>query len=447
MSNIQKLRQVFVGDGSALAANDTAANAVGQLGIIGRDMTAMNPSGADTVSSQASIYLNNTLPDGDFKYSDEIKGASIINYAGKRYSPAKAAVWGVGYQRGAVVTGGNGTVAAGGSIVVAPSTDYVMAIDFNYDKQFYSERPETLRIAFLSAAAATQSTIADQIVSAIDASGFGGAKSGIKVIKAVKVGDGTGAYGLTGASNHGVEIQGLIVNQFANTTYKETIVNFKVSTDNVTGFGATEATKIQFAAAGTGTYNQVYNAEHLALGAEGVLNRTLFPIPTFQFLSNATYTASANVVAAATSATGNVTATLGSDLVSVATSAVGLRAGDLITINSVAYTILRRASATTVILTEAASASYTGTNLKVKYGYNIFNITTQNFTNVPGSGASATSTKSFMIASPSINAAAADPFDRNLDSADTSAESIDIVDILNGWMATTPLAPADVTLD
>jgi len=445
MSNIQKLRQVFVGDGSALAANDTAANAVGQLGIIGKDMTALNPAGGDTVSTQALIYLNNTLPDGDFKYSSEIKGGSVTNYNGKRYSPAREAVWAVGYQRGSVVDGT--TIAPGGSIVAANSTVYTMAIDFKYDKQFYSERPETFRITFTSAAAATQSNIADQIVAAIDASGYGlGSKDGIRVIDGVKVGDGTGAFGLTGATNYGVEIRGLIVDQMNNTTYAETIVNFEVTADNATGFGATTVTELQTMDPGTGTYNQVYNAENLAHGAEGRLNTTKWPIPTQQFLASSTLTTSGNVAAAATTPTGNVTATAGDDDITVATATTGLRGGEVIDIDGTEYKISRIMTATQAVLTSVVSATYTGANLKVKYGYNIFNISTQDYTNVPGSGASATSTKSFMIASPSIDAAAADPFDRTLDAADTSAESIDIMDILNGWMATTPLAPAAVTL-
>jgi hypothetical protein len=443
MGNIQKSKQVFVGSGSALAANNTAANAVGQFAIVGKDMTALNPAGGDTISTQPSIYLSNILPDGDFKYSSEIKGQSVTSYSGKRYSPSRQAIWAVGYQRGSVVDGV--TIAAGGSLVVANSTEYSMAINFLHDKQLYSQRPETLRIVFTSAASATQSNIADQIVNAVNVSGFGSAKNGVKVIKAIKVGNGTGAFGLTSATNFGVELVGLDINQFSNSSYKEVMVNFEVTADNSTGFGASTVTELQKVSRGTGTYTQVYNAENFAQGDEGALNRTKWPTPNYQYLSNSTYRISANVAAATTRPTGNVTATSGSDAITM-TSTLGLRGGDLIDVNGVAYVVSRVATATTAVLSTIATATYTGANLKVKYGYNIFNISTQDYTNVPGSGASATSTKSYIIASPSIDSGAADPFDRTLDSADTSAESLDILDILNGWMATTPLAPANATL-
>ena len=199
---------------------------------------------------------------------------------------------------------------------------------------------------------------------------------------------------------------------------------------------------------GTGTYNQVYNAENFAQGAEGVLNRTKWPIPALTYLASSTLTTSGNVAAAATTPTGNLSAVaVGDDTLTVATATTGIRPGEVIDVDGTEYTVMYVVSSTVLRIVGTATAVYAGgANLKVKYGYNIFNITTQDFTNVDGSGARATSSKSYMIASPSIDASAADPFDRTLDSADTSAESIDIMDILNGWMATTPLAPANVTL-
>lgn len=443
--NTHKVSEIFIGAGAALDANNTSISAITkQTAIVGGDMTTLNPAGGDTITTQPIIYLVNKLANGDLKRSFPIKGTNVSGWAGKHYEPSRRCVWGIGYQRGSIVDGT--TVAASGSINVENSTQYAFRISFKWDKQFYSERQEALDVVFTSAAAATQSNIADQIVNAINNSSFGSQPSGIKCIKAVKVGDGTGAYGQTGATNFGVEIWSLDVNQFQNTSYRELLVNFSVHVDDSTGFETTSCLQIQSMKAGTGTYNQVYNMENFNYGYEGVLNRTKWPIPTLAYLSSSTYVTSGNVAAAATTPTGNVSATIDLDRVSVATATTGLRPGELILINSVAYTIKYIISTTEFVLDTVASATYSGANLQVKYLYNILNIQVDDVTTTPGANVGQFSKKALMIATPAIDAAAADPFDRTLDSADTSAECIDLLDILNAWMTTTPLDPADVTL-
>lgn len=444
--SIHKVSEIFIGAGAALSANNTALPSIAvQTGIVGSDMLTLNPGGNDTISTQPVIYIVNKLANGDFKRSLAVKGTSVIGYKGEHYVPARRCVWGIGYQRGSVVDGV--TTAAGGSIAVNNSTLYEFTIRFKNDKSFYSERPETLRVSFVSSATATQSNIADQIVNAINNSGFGASPAGVKVVKAVKVGDGTGAYGLTAATNFGVEITGLTINQFQNTQYAEELVYFSAHVNDATGFGSgTACTQIQSVKFGTGTYNQVYNMENKFFGSEGVLNRRLWPVPVLSYLASSTAILSGNVAAAATTPTGNVTAVSGEDVVTVATATTGLRPGELIDVNGVAYEIKYILSSTEFVLTAPASASYTGANLKVKYLYNIINITVEDKTLQDGSGVGQLSQKSIFIATPAINTAAADPFDRTLDSNDTSAECLEILDILNGWMATTPLAPAAVTL-
>lgn len=443
--SIQRVSEIFIGAGAALSANNTALASIAvQTGVVGQDMTTLNPAGGDTISTQPTIYLVNKLANGDFKRSLPVRGTSVTGYKGAHYTPSRRAVWGIGYQRGSIVDGT--TVAASGSITVSNSTDYHFSIVFTNDKGFYSERPEVLDVVFTSSSSASQSNIADQVVNAINGSSYGSSVSGIKELVAVKVGNGTGAYGLTGASNFGVEITGLIINQFQNTQYLEQLVNFSVFVDSASGFELTPATQIQSMKAGTGTYNQVYNLENEYFGFEGVLNRTLFPIPVLSYLSSSTYVTSGNVAAAATTPTGNISTTINLDLATVATATTGLRPGEIIDINGTQYEIKYVVSTTTFVLTAVAAATYSGANLKVKYLYNILNINVSDVTRQDGSGVGQFSAKSITIATPAIDAAAADPFDRTLDSADTSAECLDLLDILNGWMATTPLAPAAVTL-
>lgn len=454
--SIHKVNEIFIGAGSALSANNTALNAIAvQTGIVGQDMTTLNPAGGDTISTQPSIFLVNKLANGEFKRSFPIKGTSVTGYKGEHYDPSRRCVWSVGYKRAnlslATADGAAGSrafTAAGGSIEVNNSTVYTMSVLFKNDKIWFSERPERLSIQFTSSAAATQSNIADQIVNAINNSPYGSQPSGIKCIKAVKVGDGTGAMGLTGASNYGVEMWGLSINQFLNTQYGEELVNFSVAVDDASGFETTACSQISALKYGTGTYTEVYNMENKFYGNEGVLNRRAWPVPTLAYLSSSTLTSSANVAAAATLPTGNVSAVaVGDDVLTVATATTGLRPGEIIDVNGVEYEILYLMSATTFRIVDTATAIYAGgAALKVKYGYNIINISVTDTTFQDGAGVGQFSSKGIYIATPAIDAAAADPFDRTLDSADTSAECLDLLDILDAWMATTPLAPAAITL-
>ena len=445
--NTINVNEIFIGNGAALDANNTNIAALTkQTAIVGADMTALNPAGGDTITTQPVIYLVNKLADSTLKRSFPLKGTSVTSYKAEHYAPARRCVATVGYQRGSVVDGV--TTAASGSIEVNNDTLYNLSIRFKWDKQFFSERPEMLRISFTSAAAATQLSIANQITSLINNSPYGSQPTGIKVIKAVTIGNGTGIYGLTGASAYGVEMWGLDVNQFQNTTYAPLYVYFSAQVDDASGFGTTTTSSlVQTMDPGIGTYNQIYTRENYNYQFEGVLNRTKWPIPTLAYLSSATFVTSGNVAAAATSPTGNVTTVINEDVVTVVTSTAGLRPGEIIDIDGVQYEIKYILSATKFVITTPATASYgAAANIKVKYLYNVFTITTSDVTTGAGANMGMFANKGIMIATPSIDAAAADPFDRTLDSADTSAECLDLLDILNAWMATTPLAPAAPTL-
>jgi hypothetical protein len=445
--NTINVNEIFIGNGAALDANNTNIAAITkQVAIVGSDMTTLNPAGGDTITTQPVIYMVNKLANGDLKRSFPLRGTSITSYKAEHYAPARRCVASIGYQRGSIVDGT--TVAAGGSIEVNNSTIYSFTVRFKWDKQFYSERPEILRGTFTSSAAATQLSVATQIAAAINSSPFGSQPAGIKVIKAVVIGDGTGVSGLTGATNYGVEMWSLDVNQFQNTTYNPLYVYFSAQVDDASGFGTTTTTSlVQTMDPGMGTYNQIYTKENYNYQFEGVLNRTKFPIPALAYLSSSTFVTSGNVAAAATTPTGNVTAVINEDVVTVATATTGLRPGEVIDINGVQYEIKYILSATKFVITVPATASYgPAANIKVKYLYNVFTITTSDVTTGAGANMGMFANKSVMIATPSIDAAAADPFDRTLDAADTSAECLDLLDILNAWMTSTPLAPANPTL-
>lgn len=248
-NNTNRVQQIFISDGTALPIDNAATSAVtaGKIGIYGQDMRALNPAGGDTITTQPYIYIMESKTDsngvGYLKRTGRIDGANIISYTAKKYAAEKRSVYAIGHSR----------LTGVGTIEVNNDTDYKFAVRFKNDKQLYSERPEVLSVLFTSAAAATQLTIATQITSAINNSAYRGQ------IKAVTVGDGTGVYGLTGATDYGVEIWGLDVPLNLSTTYTHNQVYFSVSVLDASGFGtSTTCTEIQAMDPGNGTYAQVY---------------------------------------------------------------------------------------------------------------------------------------------------------------------------------------------
>lgn len=421
-NNLHRVQNIFISDGSALPANDAAVTSVtvGKIGIYGQDMKALNPTGADTFTTQPFLYFLESKTDANgvnyLKKSFRVDGGNVTKYEGESYVPAKRAVWAIGYNR----------ALATGDIEVNNSTVYQYSIRFKDDKHLYSERPEVLRVTFTSATAATQLTIATQIAAGITGSAFKGQ------ITAVVVGDGTGAYGLTGATNYGVEIWALDVAQFLNTTYTGRQVYFSVHVDDSTGFeSTTECAEIQAFAAGSGTYNLVYTAENFDYQYEGVLNRRLWPIPTLDYSATSTLILSSAI--AETAAT-----TIGLDVVTFsATVAAKIRAGEKVEIDGVNYEIKYFVSATVAVLTSVATTTNATGAVKVRLKYDTITIEFNDVVNTP-TGVNAVANKSIVIAVPAIDTGGA----YNA----MSAAGTDVTDILNGWMPTTPRAFATVTI-
>jgi len=413
--SIHKVTNIFVGNGSALEANVSTLTP-GKLGVFKANQTALGALDTYVASSATeAIQISETFADGTFKKSMWINGRSVIGARSESYAPAQREVWAIGHNRK------TGT----GTIEVNNATEYTFSIRFKNDKSLYSERPEVLRGNFISGAAATQLSIATQIADAINVSGF---KS---LVEAVVVGDGTGVYGLTAATDYGVEITAKDIEQFQSSTYKENRVYFSVHVDDSTGFGATTTcTQIQANSYGEGTYKAVYNKENFDYQYEGLVNRRLWPTQQVKFNVNSTPVLSANV----TGVTGNVTTVINQDVVTVGTDTAILRAGELIDINGVAYEIKYIIDTTKFVITAPASANYgAAANLKVKYFYDVFIIEFNDNSFTTGADVISQARKSVYIATPAIDAGGA--------YNSVSTEGTALRTNLNAWLATTPAAP------
>lgn len=425
--NTNRVSEIFIGDGTTLDTDGTSISALAaQLNIVGGNMTAAK-GGSRTITTDENLFIINKLANGDLKRSFQIKGLNITAFKAESYVPATKEVWAIGYDR----------KATSGSIVVNNATQYDFSIRFKWDKRMYSERQELLRGQFTSSSSATQSNIADQIVNTINNSAFGSSAAGIKVIKAIKVGDGSGAYGLTAATNFGVEITALDVNQFANTTYDFHQVRFSVHTLDASGFDTTNCEQIQAADPGNGTYEQIYNLENYFYQYEGVLNRTKFPIPTLAYLSSA-----AGVTSGAFTLTSANTS--GYDTVTFSNSAMATQcpAGSKVNIDGVDYEIKYYIDSTHGVLTSAATTTNATGVVKGKAWYDVINILVSDVVTTAGANVGQFSKKAIMIATPAIAAGATG------NSAMTTAPTgtSDLVTLLNAYMTTTPGAFANISI-
>lgn len=411
---IHKVTNIFVGNGSAL---ETTVNTLtpGKLGVFGSNQAILATAYAAGGPAD-SIQFSETFADGSFKKSMWINGKSVDVARSESYAPAQRQVYSIGYNR----------LLAAGSIVVNPSTEYTATILFKNDKAFYSERPEALRVQFTSSATATQLSIATQIAGAIN---NGAQKS---QITAVVVGNGTGAFGLVGAVNYGVEITAKSIEQFASSTYKENRVYFSVHVDDSTGFGSTDAAEIQGNTYGEGTYTSIFNKEMFDYQYEGLLNRRMWPVQTVKLNANSAPVLSSAIVP-------TVAGTIGEDQVTFnATVAAILRAGELVELAGVNYEIKYFISATVAVLTTPLTATIVAGVVKVRMGYDIIVIqfTDTNFTT--GADAVNQAKKAIYIATPAINAGGA--------YNSLSTEGTALVSILNTWLATTPANPLPLVL-
>jgi len=419
--SIHKVTNIFVGNGSALEANVNTLTA-GKLGLFNSNQ-AILASAYSAGGAADSIQFSETYSDGTFKKSMWINGRSVVSARAEAYAPAQREVWTIGYNR----------KTAAGTIEVNNSTIYTAAIRFKNDKSLYSERPEVLRVEFTSAATATQLSIATQAAAAINNSGFK------TLVSAIVVGDGTGVYGVTGATNYGVEITAKDIEQFQSSTYKENRVYFSVHVDDTTGFGdTTTCTQIVANSYGEGTYNQVYNKENFEYQYEGLSNRRLWPTQNAKLKVSST--------AILSGATGiNVSGTSGEDVVTFAADISGfIRTGELVELDGANYEVKYiNAAGTSVWLTSPLTASIlAGDKAKVRCFYSVIVITFADNTFTSGADVQALAQKSIYIATPAINTNALWTVSAAASLTTSSTEGASLISKLNTWLATTPAAPA-----
>lgn len=422
--SIHKVTNIFVGNGSALEANVNTLTA-GKLGLFNSNQ-AILASAYSAGGAADSIQFSETYSDGTFKKSMWINGRSVVSARAEAYAPAQREVWAIGHNR----------KTAAGTIEVNNSTVYTAAIRFKNDKSLYSERPEVLRVEFTSSATATQLSIATQAAAAINNSGFK------TLVSAIVVGDGTGVYGLTGATDYGVEITAKDIEQFQSSTYKENRVYFSVHVDDTTGFGdTTTCTQIVANSYGEGTYNQVYNKENFEYQYEGLSNRRLWPAQAAKLKVSST--------AILSGATGvNVSGTSGEDVVTFAADISGfIRTGELVELDGANYEVKYiNVAGTSVWLTSPLTATIVaGDKAKVRCFYSVIVITFADNTFTSGADVQALAQKSIYVATPAINTGAAWTVSAAASLTTSSTEgnaTTGLLKKLNDWLATTPAAPA-----
>lgn len=402
---MHQVQNIFVSNGTAFPANDSQISAltVGKVGIYGIDATALNPAGTDTVATQPEITVFQANGDSTFKKSMVVKGKTITKIKGASYKAATRNVWSIGYNR----------KTAAGSISVTANDTYRFSILVKSEKTNFSQKNLKRSYEILSAPLATQLTIANQIVSAVNNDTVAG-------VSAFVVGDGTGPYGLTGAVNYGVEITGKVLIQYA-TDYIQHRVYVSVNIDSDSSFSTTEVKEIVKVSYGEGTYAFVYNTENFDYGYEGVANRISFPLPKLTFAANANGFTSSAITPTANIVTGS------DKVVFSATIASILNEGDFVTIDGNAYEIKYKINTTDVILTAPALTTNATATTLVKLFYDVTNIEFSNPHSLEGVGTIVDTPRNIIIATPAIDAGAA--------YNSTGAASQDVMDILNAYAA------------
>ncbi len=424
--SIHKVTNIFVGNGSALEASNLTLTP-GKLGAFYADNSVAVNSAYVGGSATAKLQFSETFADGSFKKSMLIDGANLVSVKAVQYKPATREVWAVGYDR----------KLATGLIEVNDSTVYSLAIRFKNDKSLYSERPEVLRVEFTSAAAATELTIATQIANAINNSGFKTLVEA-KIVSngpfVAAVGTSPAIFGdntLGAATHYGVEITAKDIEQFQSSTFKENRVYFSCHVDDATGFGTTTTcTQIQANSYGEGTYNQIYNKENFEYQYEGLSNRRLWPSQAVKFNVN-----SSPVLSLTIAGTGNVGTTLNHDVVTFVTTNASLRAGELITLDSVNYEVKYLIGTTKAVLTAVCGATAAAATLKARYFYNTITIAFVDNSFTSGADVQSLAQKAVVIATPAIDAGAA-----VTTKSAGSTEGAALVTLLGAWLATTPKA-------
>lgn len=388
-----KVVNLFIGDGSAAptAGSQVSASVItpGDIAVVGLDNTVIGVG--KTVSDHPIIKIAqgtsktlNGTSQNQVKMSMDIPLKRVTAYNAAAYQSPTLHTVAIGYSR----------KAAAGSMVVANSTAYEFTVDIRSDKNIYGSRLPKRMKNFTSAASATQSNVCDQIVSLVNSDTFLN-----RYIVAIKVGDGTGVYGVTGATNFGVEFTAKDVANDLDFSYTNERVYFGVELG--TAFSTTTAQVISIGMKkGSGTYTDVYLTEKYVYSMAAMPNLIQWPysIPTYD-ASSTTYAGTMSPTA---------TGTAGEDKVTFSASVSGiLSEGDQIVISSNTYVIKYFISTTVAVLTSVLLTSPSGTAVTKKFQYGIISIEFSNPTYTLGSGQMVDNSQQVLIAVPQIDASTA----------------------------------------
>lgn len=410
--------RIMIGDGTAMPST-VAGITTGKLTVLKKDMTLL--VAGQTVSDSDVIYIAQGTATAPL-LSAPIRGSQVKRWSGEAFLPGVKQTTHIGYDRVTAQT-----------INVLNSTDYSLDIVLKDDKDLFSQR-QLRKVYFVtSGAAATALAIlesfAQQIQTDINNSGE------LLPLQVIVVGDGSGGtttkvvnattiteHNVTAPTNLGLEISGT---EYSFSQLKGyTKVYFEVGLNS--GFDSTVVvTNNQAMNLGSGVYAQVYMKEDFGLQYSGFNNRRLafFPQPT-RYAAN---------VGVANAIVPTVTTTLNDDEITFSANPQSvLPAGSIINIATYTGTLEIKyyKSATVAVCSAAANASVAGQAVTKQEFYSILAIT-HNDDSVSGS-----------INGMSVNP----PLVTLIASTAASAQLSGMEALLNPWMASTALAPANVTI-
>jgi len=278
MSRTRTYRILISNNAAATAGATVGALAAGEIAFLKDDGTFL--AGGDTITDSAKITPVMGMAAGDIpKYAPTIQGANVVKYEGTSYVAAAEQLSFIGC---------NGTI----NDLPLPAVGDVFSfhIVIQIDPGLWSERQ--LRRSFeVTATAATVVNLAGLMVAAVNAD--------VEAAKYV-----TASVASNGALR-GLQLDGVSQAYNSLDTYQQ--VAFKLSIDlgftNATAIdqfgylyingiaGTTVGSNSTAPSPGSGTYPLVATMEEFAIGYDGALNRTGFPIPAAprNALSTGTY--------------------------------------------------------------------------------------------------------------------------------------------------------------
>jgi len=231
---------------------DTGATfiASGEILVLDEDGNPLTPG--DTYADTKSITIvQGTGTTTPMKSSLKIDGNAVITAQGTSYSAAAEQQSFVGYD----------SVATSGSIDAQPFTTYKMTIVFRNNTELFSEQLMRRTFSYTTGASTTQSAIATEFASQINAEDWPGVTATV----------------VNSGSDYGIRLDGdALTFDFATVgDFRYDKVAFEVLLND--GFGATTNTTPTTADRGNGVPEIIAELEWAANGFEGATNRVHHP--------------------------------------------------------------------------------------------------------------------------------------------------------------------------